>query len=199
MMMFTVGNIPSLDEMRSKQGDEFLQHVLVKTLLKVATKYKTAYLATVFTESFLHTLIQLALVADPQVRLGTQKIFHTLLDRWIVLNLRILLKLNLRHDNLPILKHMQYVLDVSDVQLTVEKCSRADQMFIRKNIHDITQMLYRFAKYASKHECYIFRATTLVAENHYMHKHMDSILCTMNLLCIEVGSEEVLFFCSKCF
>ncbi|KIH61551.1 hypothetical protein ANCDUO_08177 [Ancylostoma duodenale] len=47
----------------------------------VATKYRTAYLATVFTDSFLHTLIQLALVNDPQVRLGTQQIFHTLLDR----------------------------------------------------------------------------------------------------------------------
>ncbi|KIH50589.1 hypothetical protein ANCDUO_19330, partial [Ancylostoma duodenale] len=34
MMMFTVGNIPNLGEKRVKQGDEFLQHVLVKTLLK---------------------------------------------------------------------------------------------------------------------------------------------------------------------
>lgn len=81
MMMFTVGNIPNLDERKSKQGDEFLQHVLVKTLLKVATKYRTAYLATVFTDSFLDTLLLLALVRDPQVRLATQHIFHTLLDR----------------------------------------------------------------------------------------------------------------------
>lgn len=81
MMMFTVGNIPNLDERKSKQGDEFLQHVLVKTLLKVATKYRTAYLATVFTDSFLDTLLLLALVRDPQVRLATQQIFHTLLDR----------------------------------------------------------------------------------------------------------------------
>lgn len=35
--MFTVGNIPNLEEKRVKQGDEFLQHVLVKTLLKVST------------------------------------------------------------------------------------------------------------------------------------------------------------------
>ncbi|EPB75989.1 hypothetical protein ANCCEY_04910 [Ancylostoma ceylanicum] len=129
MMMFTVGNIPNLGEKRVKQGDEFLQHVLVKTLLKVATKYRTAYLATVFTDSFLHTLIQLALVNDPQVRLGTQQIFHTLLDR---------------HDNLSHLAHLPYVLDVSDVQLTVEKCSRADQMFMRKHIHDMTHMLYKW-------------------------------------------------------
>ncbi|VDK44726.1 unnamed protein product [Cylicostephanus goldi] len=163
MMMFTVGNIPNLDEKRVKQGDEFLQHVLVKTLLKVATKYRTAYLATVFTDSFLHTLIQLALVKDPQVRLGTQQIFHTLLDR---------------HDNLSHLAHLPYVLDVSDVQLTVEKCSRADQMFMRKHIHDMTHMLYR--------------AVILVVDDSYMQQHMDAIQCTMSLLCIEVGFDETL-------
>ncbi|VDL84334.1 unnamed protein product, partial [Nippostrongylus brasiliensis] len=148
MMMFTVGNIPNLEEKRVKQGDEFLQHVLVKTLLKVATKYRTAYLATVFTDSFLHTLIQLALVNDPQVRLGTQQIFHTLLDR---------------HDNLSHLSHLAYVLDVSDVQLTVEKCSRADQI-----------------------------AAILVAEDANLLQHMDAIQCTMSLLCIEVGYDETL-------
>lgn len=163
MMMFTVGNIPNLEEKRVKQGDEFLQHVLVKTLLKVATKYRTAYLATVFTDSFLHTLIQLALVNDPQVRLGTQQIFHTLLDR---------------HDNLSHLSHLAYVLDVSDVQLTVEKCSRADQMFMRKHIHDMTHMLYR--------------AVILVVDDANMQQHMDAIQCTMSLLCIEVGFDETL-------
>ncbi|RCN46690.1 EFR3-like family protein [Ancylostoma caninum] len=163
MMMFTVGNIPNLGEKRVKQGDEFLQHVLVKTLLKVATKYRTAYLATVFTDSFLHTLIQLALVNDPQVRLGTQQIFHTLLDR---------------HDNLSHLAHLPYVLDVSDVQLTVEKCSRADQMFMRKHIHDMTHMLYK--------------AVILVVDDANMQQHMDAIQCTMSLLCIEVGFDETL-------
>ena len=38
---------------------------------------------------------------------------------------------------------LPYVLDVADVQLTVEKCSRADQMFMRKHIADIAQMLYK--------------------------------------------------------
>lgn len=162
MMMFTVGNIPNLDERKSKQGDEFLQHVLVKTLLKVATKYRTAYLATVFTDSFLDTLLLLALVRDPQVRLATQQIFHTLLDR---------------HDNAANLVHLGYELDVSDVQLTVEKCSRADQMFMRKHIGEITYML--------------LRAVALADEND-LNKHIDAVLCTMSLLCIEVGFDESL-------
>ncbi|CAD6197247.1 unnamed protein product [Caenorhabditis auriculariae] len=162
MMMFTVGNIPNLDERRLKQGDEFLQHVLVKTLLKVATKYRTAYLATVFTDSFLNTLLQLALVRDPQVRLATQLIFHTLLDR---------------HDNLSHLSHMNYLLDVSDVQLTVEKCSRADQMFMRKHIADISNVLYRAA---------------VLVDEEGLQPHIDAIQCTMSLLCIEVGFDETL-------
>ncbi|CAI5441731.1 unnamed protein product [Caenorhabditis angaria] len=159
MMMFTVGNIPNLDERKAKQGDEFLQHVLVKTLLKVATKYRTAYLATVFTDSFLDTLLLLALVRDPQVRLATQKIFHTLLDR---------------HDNASNLVHLGYELDVSDVQLTVEKCSRADQMFMRKHIGEITNMLLK---------------ATSISED---QQHFDAILCTMSLLCVEVGFDETL-------
>lgn len=162
MMMFTVGNIPNLDERQTKKGDAFLQHVLVKTLLKVATKYRTAYLATVFTDPFLNTLLQLALVQDPQVRLETQFIFHTLLDR---------------HDNLMHVKQLPYVMDVSDVQLSVEKCSRADQMFMRKHIQDITFMLYK--------------AVELVEEN-AVEENLDAILCTISLLCIEVGFDEVL-------
>lgn len=165
IMMFTVGNIPKLDgEGRAlKPGDAFLQHVLVKTLLKVATKYKTAYLATMFTDSFLSTLLQLALVADPLVRLDTQRIFHTLLDR---------------HDNLSLLKNLPYIMDVSDLQLTVEKCSRADQMFMRKHIYAITMML--------------FKSVCLIADDKTLQEHMDSILCTMALLCVEVGFDEVL-------
>jgi hypothetical protein len=81
-MMFTIGKVPALNQdQRMKKSDSFLQHVLVKTLLKVAKKYKTVYLATVFTSSFLDPLLKLALVDDPKVRLNTQQIVHTLLDR----------------------------------------------------------------------------------------------------------------------
>ncbi|MFH4973809.1 hypothetical protein AB6A40_000518 [Gnathostoma spinigerum] len=165
IMMFTVGNIPKIsgDGRAAKPGDVFLQHVLVKTLLKIATKYKSAYLSTVFTDSFLSTLLQLVLVADPNVRLDTQRIFHTLLDR---------------HDNLGRLEHLQFVVDVADLQLSVEKCSRADQMFMTKHIHEITGTL--------------FKSICLVADDVLLPENMDAILCTMALLCIEVGFDEVL-------
>ena len=84
--MFTIGKVPALNEESMKRSDAFLQHVLVKTLLKVATKYRTGYLATVLTTSFLGPLLKLALVDDAQVRLLTQQILHTLVDRseWIL-------------------------------------------------------------------------------------------------------------------
>ncbi|CAJ0932227.1 unnamed protein product, partial [Mesorhabditis belari] len=162
MMMFTVGNIPSLsDERKNREGDAFLQHVLVKTLLKVATRFRTSYLATIFTDSFLNTLQQLALVPDPQVRLITQKIFHTLLDR---------------HDNVTSLQSLDLETDISDLQLTVEKCSSPDQMFMRKNAHSIMVSLYR--------------ATALMPEDADLKEHADAILCTMLLFCIEAGYDE---------
>ncbi|VDM42272.1 unnamed protein product [Toxocara canis] len=132
---------------------------------KVATKYKTAYLATIFADSFLGTLLQLALVADPCVRLDTQHIFHTLLDR---------------HDNVSLLAHLPYVPNVADVQLTVEKCSRADQMFMQKHVVPFTNMLY-------KSVCLVPE----VRESNMM-EHIDAILCTMALLCVEVGIDEVI-------
>lgn len=49
----------------------------------MATKYRTGYLATVLTSSFLGPLLKLALVDDAQVRLLTQQILHTLLDRLV--------------------------------------------------------------------------------------------------------------------
>ncbi|GMR36410.1 hypothetical protein PMAYCL1PPCAC_06605, partial [Pristionchus mayeri] len=164
MMMFTVGNIPSLSASNEcKSSDAFLQHVLVKTLLKVATKYRTAYLATVFTDSFLATLLRLSMAADPQVRLNTLYIFHTLLDR---------------HDNISCLSHLGYELDVSELQLTVEKCSRADQMFIRKHTNHLLTTLYK---------CVLKEG-----EGAELIERLDAIQCILCLLCIEVGYDEML-------
>lgn len=64
-----------------KRSDTFLQNVLMKTLLKVATKYCTNHLGAVLTSTFLDPLLKLAIVDNANVRLLTQQILHTLLDR----------------------------------------------------------------------------------------------------------------------
>jgi hypothetical protein len=87
-------------------------------------------LATVFNDAFLKTLLQLQLTRDAEVRLIAHQIFHTLLDR---------------HDNQSKLEHLPYSTDLlMDLQLSVEKCSRQDQLFMRRHIHVITSTLYRF-------------------------------------------------------
>uniref|UniRef100_A0A0N5AA46 Non-specific serine/threonine protein kinase n=1 Tax=Syphacia muris TaxID=451379 RepID=A0A0N5AA46_9BILA len=164
IMMLTVESIPRISggSYVLKPGEAYLQRVLVKTLLKVATKYKTAYFSAVFTDPFLKTLLQLALVSDSSVRLNTQSIFHTLLDR---------------HDNLGLLSHLPYLIDIDNHPL-MQRCSRADQMFMRSHITSFTAMLYKT----------IF----LAPEDATLQDHIDAALCTMALLCVEVRCDDVL-------
>ncbi|VIO93760.1 Hypothetical 96.7 kDa protein C32D5.3 in chromosome II, putative [Brugia malayi] len=165
IMLFISANIPNLgkDNQSLKPSDTFLQHILVKTLLKVATKYRTGFMSTIFSNNFPNTLLRLALTGDPVVRLDTQCIFHTLLDR---------------HDNLSVLRHLPYVNDVTDLQLTFEKCSRSDEMIMRNYAPHLLNAL---------HKC-----VWMVPEDETQREHMDAILCTMALLCIEVGFDEML-------
>lgn len=58
----------------------------------------------------------------------------------------ILILISFRHDNIGCLTHLGYSLDVSDLQLTVEKCSRADQMFIRKHTNHLLTTLYKWVR-----------------------------------------------------
>ncbi|VBB30779.1 unnamed protein product [Acanthocheilonema viteae] len=165
IMLFISANIPNLgkDSQSLKPSDVFLQHILVKTLLKVATKYRTGFMSTIFSNNFPNTLLRLALTNDPIVRLDTQCIFHTLLDR---------------HDNLSVLRHLPYVNDVTDLQLTFEKCSRSDEMIMRNYAPHLLNALHR--------------CVWMVPEDKTQNEHMDAILCTMALLCIEVGFDEML-------
>ncbi|KAM3719448.1 Protein EFR3 [Dirofilaria immitis] len=164
IMLFISANIPNLgkDSQSLKPSDIFLQHILVKTLLKVATKYRTGFMSTIFSNNFPNTLLRLALTTDPVVRLDTQYIFHTLLDR---------------HDNLSVLRHLPYVSDVTDLQLTFEKCSRSDEMIMRNYAPRLLSAL---------HKC-----VWMIPDDETQGEHMDAILCTMALLCIEVGFDEI--------
>ena len=85
-----------------------------------------------FTDAFLRTLLQLQLTRDAEVRLIAHQIFQTLLDR---------------HDNQQKLEHLLKILpemQVEDLPLIVEKCSRQDSLFMRRHIHVIVSTLYRY-------------------------------------------------------
>ena len=71
----------ALIHVRCRQREVTLQTMLMKTLLKVATKYKTVLLASAFPSAFLDPLIKMSMVGDHGIRKIVQEIFHTLIDR----------------------------------------------------------------------------------------------------------------------
>jgi hypothetical protein len=67
--------------------------MLMKTILKVATKYKTVEMSSAFPSSFLEPLLRMSMVPDSGTRKIVQEILQTLLDR---------------HDNAAKLKAVRY-------------------------------------------------------------------------------------------
>ncbi|UYV63414.1 EFR3A, partial [Cordylochernes scorpioides] len=162
IMMFIMGKIPPLPGPGStghQATDTLLQHILLKSLLKVGTTYKTVQLAQAFPGPFLRPLLQMALAPDSSVRVLVQQILHTLLDR---------------HNNLP---HLLLPSCEGDplLNLTMEKCSRQDSMFMKKHGPEILAVLYESVQLSGNTE-----------ENY------NVIFTTLALICVELGSEEVI-------
>ncbi|KAI6216456.1 hypothetical protein M3Y99_01820800 [Aphelenchoides fujianensis] len=158
IMMFTVSYIATTQNSETlKDEDAYLQKVLLKTLLEIATRYKTFYLNTVFSESFLSTICKLSTSNDPELRLIAQQILQTLFDQK--------------------LEHFLYVKDVEDLSLTIEKCTRQDQNFMKSHSATILSSLYTFA---------------VMMDEADLRKHADSLLCSMCLIIIETGHDAQL-------
>lgn len=119
IMMFIMGKFPQFtDEEIGGQMDKQLQINLLKTLLKVATKYKTVNMSNAFPPEFLHPLLRMSLMEDPGMRITVQEILHTLIDR---------------NGNTPKLKRIELCANISSLELVVEKCSRQDILFMKKS------------------------------------------------------------------
>ena len=101
----------------SESRDVLLQTMLMKTLLKVATKYKTTLMVNAFPAAFLEPLLRVSLVNDAGIRRIVQEILHTLIDR---------------HENQTKLRTVRIPKDIAQLDLTVEKAPRQDIMFMRK-------------------------------------------------------------------
>ncbi|XP_049879881.1 protein EFR3 homolog cmp44E isoform X2 [Pectinophora gossypiella] len=123
IMMFIVSKIPS--QKKITRADAMLQSILLKSLLKVGTTYKTTELSKAFPAAFLESLLRLSGAGEPSTRLLLQRILHTLLDR----------RGNACHLTTP-------TVDYAELGLTVEKCSRPDLIFISKHGYAIFSSLY---------------------------------------------------------
>nr|XP_049701457.1 protein EFR3 homolog cmp44E isoform X1 [Helicoverpa armigera] len=157
IMMFIVNKVPSSQRAnKGTKADCMLQSILLKSLLKVGTTYRTGELSKAFPAAFLDALLRVAAAAEPRARALLQRILHTLLDR---------------RGNAPRLHHA--TVDVCELGLIVEKCSRQDLIFISKHGYALFSSLYEGLQLESN-----------------MMENVEAIYTTLALICIELGSEE---------
>ncbi|XP_063416561.1 protein EFR3 homolog B-like isoform X1 [Mytilus trossulus] len=160
IMMFIMGKFPQFSsEELGEAVDTRMQTMLLKTLLKVATKYKTVEMQKTFPVEFLIPLLRISLLPDSTMRATVQDILHKLIDR---------------HDNTEKLKHITIPKDVGDLDLVVEKNSRHDSLFMKKNG---LQFYWHILENV--------QMTTNKVNN------FESLYCTMCLLCVEIGCDEM--------
>ncbi|CAH3941139.1 unnamed protein product [Pieris brassicae] len=124
IMMFIVSKIPS-GRGKPTKADCMLQSILLKSLLKVGTTYKTTELSKAFPAAFLEALLRVSSTSEARTRALLQRILHTLLDR---------------RANAPLL--IVPTVNYEQLGLTVEKCSRPDLIFISKHGYAIFSSLY---------------------------------------------------------
>ncbi|RWS17619.1 protein EFR3 B-like protein, partial [Dinothrombium tinctorium] len=124
IMMFIMSKVPPTSS--RSQADIRLQDILLKSLLKVSTKYRTVNLAQAFPNSFLNPLLAMSLAADPHVRLTVQRIFQQLIDR---------------HNNLPKLEQPRSLEPLPT--FIMEKAYRQDLMFMKKHGIELLCHMYQ--------------------------------------------------------
>ncbi|XP_077547044.1 protein EFR3 homolog stmA isoform X3 [Haemaphysalis longicornis] len=175
IMMFILGKVPapqgpedagdaevagSGSMLRAQDNSEvLLQHIMLKSLLTVGQKYRTVQLSQAFPAAFLQSLLRMSLAPDPSVRLVVQNILQTLLDR---------------HQNLAALAAMPGCAEPVE-ELRVEKCSRQDTVFMKKNGPDLLSHIYENAQLPNNQPA-----------------NFQALYTTLALLCVELGSEDVL-------
>ncbi|XP_054275063.1 protein EFR3 homolog cmp44E isoform X2 [Macrosteles quadrilineatus] len=158
IMMFIMSKVPFIAENTRGRGDALLQQMLLKSLLTVGRRYHTVALNTTFPMSFLDPLMRMSLSHDPDMRILVQRILQTLLDR---------------HSNTE--KLLKPVINLSELELVAEKCSRSDSIFLRKNSPDMFQ-------------CFL---DSLELENNTV-ENIEAVYTTIALLIVEVGCDDTI-------
>ncbi|XP_050080202.1 protein EFR3 homolog cmp44E isoform X1 [Anopheles maculipalpis] len=121
IMLFIMNTVP--DPSNKSRGDQLLQNILLKSLLKVGTQYRTVSFEKAFPVSFLQPLLKMARAASIPIRIIVMQIFQQLLDR---------------HQN----QHLLNVISVSHYPtLTIESPSRSDILFTHKYGSNILQAI----------------------------------------------------------
>ncbi|KAL1373944.1 hypothetical protein pipiens_001679 [Culex pipiens pipiens] len=121
IMLFIMNTVP--DPSKKNKGDTLLQNILLKSLLKVGTQYRTVSFEKAFPVSFLQPLLKMARASSLPIRVIVMQIFQQLLDR---------------HQN----QHLMNLISINNYPtLTVEQPSRSDILFTHKYGSNILQAL----------------------------------------------------------
>ncbi|KAK7907815.1 hypothetical protein WMY93_016427 [Mugilogobius chulae] len=136
-----------------------IQVMLLKSLVQVTAGYETTNMLTAMPSSFLEPLLSLSLTEDPEVRLLVLQILLSLIDR---------------HNNRPKFSDISIISDISVLKLKVDKCSRQDNLFMKKH----GQQLYRHIYLGCK-------------EQSSGREHYQTLFTLLALLSVELANEEV--------
>ncbi|XP_071335333.1 protein EFR3 homolog B isoform X3 [Trachinotus anak] len=166
VMLFIMGKIPvpgvhlALPSTGSgPEGTRMIQVMLLKSLVQVTAGFQTTNMLTALPSSFLEPLLSFSLTEDPEVRLLVLQILLSLIDR---------------HDNRPKFFNISIISDISVLKLKVDKCSRQDNLFMKKH----GQQLYRHIYLGCK-------------EQSSGRQHYETLFALLGLLSVELANEEV--------
>uniref|UniRef100_A0A669CQD8 EFR3 homolog B n=1 Tax=Oreochromis niloticus TaxID=8128 RepID=A0A669CQD8_ORENI len=163
VMLFIMGKIPVPGiHLTLPEGTRMIQVMLLKSLVQVTAGFQTTNMLTALPSSFLEPLLSFSLTEDPEVRLLVLQILLSLIDR---------------HDNRPKFANMRCVIGISDIsvlKLKVDKCSRQDNLFMKKH----GQQLYRHIYLGCKEES-------------SGREHYEALFALLGLLSVELANEEV--------
>ncbi|XP_031726149.1 protein EFR3 homolog B isoform X3 [Anarrhichthys ocellatus] len=166
VMLFIMGKIPvpgihpALPSSGSgPEGTRMIQVMLLKSLVQVTAGFQNTNMLTALPTSFLEPLLSFSLTEDPEIRLLVLQILLSLIDR---------------HDNTPKFSDISIISDISVLKLKVDKCSRQDNLFMKKH----GQQLYRHIYLGCK-------------EQSSGRQHYESLFALLGLLSVELANEEV--------
>ncbi|XP_077408693.1 protein EFR3 homolog B [Vanacampus margaritifer] len=166
VMLFIMGKIPVPgvhpllpSSASGPEGTRMIQVMLLKSLVQVTAGFQTTNMLTALPSSFLEPLLSFSLTEEPEVRLLVLQILLSLIDR---------------HDNRPKFSNISIISDISVLKLKVDKCSRQDNLFMKKH----GQQLYRHIYLGCK-------------EQSSGRQHYESLFALLGLLSVELANEEV--------
>uniref|UniRef100_A0A8C1G2E1 EFR3 homolog Bb (S. cerevisiae) n=1 Tax=Cyprinus carpio TaxID=7962 RepID=A0A8C1G2E1_CYPCA len=160
VMLFIMGKIP-IPGMHPTlpEGNRMIQVMLLKSLRQVTCGFQTTNMLTALPNSFLDPLLSFALQEDAEIRLLVLEILVSLIDR---------------HDNLPKFSTISIISDISVLKLKVDKCSRQDNLFMKKHAQHLYRHIYLCCK-----------------EQSSVRPHFEKLYSLLALISMELANEEV--------